>query len=91
MPERLEQQLNDTMRAFINDMTRNRIDSQQVALSRIFQWFAEDFVGQAGSVISFVQRFVDDDKKAILSAKGGDLSYLEYNWNLNAQDGQRIS
>jgi hypothetical protein len=60
-------------------------------LSRIFQWFAEDFIDQAGSVVNFVQRFVDDDKKAIVSAKKDDLSYLEYNWTLNAQDGQRIS
>lgn len=91
VPERLDQQLNDATRAFVNDATRNRIDSQQVALSRIFQWFAEDFIGQAGSVVNFIQRFVEDNKKTILSAKAGDLSYLEYNWTLNAQDGQRIS
>jgi hypothetical protein len=91
VPERLDEQLDDAARDFINDATRNQIDSRQVALSRIFQWFAEDFIDQAGSVINFVQHFVDDGKKAILSATDGDLSYLEYNWTLNAQDGQRIS
>src|SRR5712692_8131828 len=91
VPDRLDQQLDEAARAFINDPARNRIDAQQVALSQIFQWFAEDFVRDAGSVPGFVQRFVDDDKRAILSAKSGDLRYLEYNWTLNAQAGQRVS
>jgi hypothetical protein len=89
--DRLDQQLTEAARAFINDPARNRIDRQQLALSRIFEWFAEDFVSAAGSVPGFVQRFVDDDKKAILNARGGELHYLEYNWTLNAQDGQRVS
>jgi hypothetical protein len=91
VPERLEQQLDEAARGFINDPTRNRIAAQQVALSQIFHWFAEDFVRSAGSVSAFVQRFVTDDKKAILSAQTGALQYLEYDWTLNAQDGQRIA
>jgi hypothetical protein len=91
VPERLEQQLDEAARAFINDPARNRIDAQQVALSQIFQWFAEDFVRNAGSVPAFVQRFVTDEKRAILAAKSGELRYLEYNWTLNAQEGQRIA
>lgn len=89
--ERLDRQLNEATRIFINDPTRNRIDAQQVALSQIFQWFADDFVPHAGSVVGFVQRFVADDKKSMLTAKKDDLQYLEYNWTLNAQEGQRVS
>jgi hypothetical protein len=91
VPDRLDQQLDEAARAFINDPARNRIDAQQVTLSQIFQWFAEDFVRDAGSVPGFVRRFVSDDKKAILSVKSGDLRYLEYDWTLNAQEGQRVS
>ena len=76
---------------FINDPMRNRIDAQQVVLSQLFQWFAEDFVRSAGSVPAFVQRFVGEDKSAILSTKSDELRYLEYNWTLNAQEGQRVS
>lgn len=89
--ERLDQQLDEAARTFINDPTRNRIDSQRVALSQIFQWFADDFVNSAGSVVEFTQRFVADDKKSMLTAKKDDFQYLEYNWTLNAQEGQRIS
>jgi len=91
VPERLDRQLDDATREFINDPTRNRIDMQQVALSKIFEWFAADFVSDAGSVSNFVARFVDADKQAILQAKKEDFTYLEYDWTLNAQNGQRLS
>src|SRR5215510_4983418 len=38
VPERLDQQLDEAARVFINDPMRNRIDAQQVALSPIFRW-----------------------------------------------------
>jgi hypothetical protein len=89
--ERLDQQLEEATRTFINDPTRNRIDTQQVALSQIFQWFADDFVQNAGSVVGFVQRFVAADKRSMLTAKKDAIQYLEYNWTLNAQEGQQVS
>lgn len=89
--ERLDQQLDDATRLFVNDPTRNRIDQQQIALSMIFKWFAQDFIDHAGSVKDFLQRFVTKDKKSTVEALSGGPQYLEYNWTLNAQDGQRIS
>lgn len=89
--EHLDQQLEEAARVFINDPTRNRIDPQHLSLSMIFRWFAEDFVRSAASVLEFVRQYVDDGKKAILAAKKDDIQYLEYDWTLNAQDGQRVS
>jgi hypothetical protein len=89
--ERLDQQLGDAAQQFVNDPVRNRIDQQQIALSMIFKWFAQDFIDHAGSVKGFLQRFVADDKKGIVEKLNGDPQYLEYNWTLNAQNGQRIS
>jgi len=90
-PERLEQQLDDAARSFINDPDRNRFMTGQVAVSPIFQWFAQDFIDQAGTVPKFLLRYVAGEKKAILESFTGDLQYLEYNWTLNAQAGQRLS
>ena len=89
--ERLDQQLDDAAQQFVNDPVRNRIEQQQIALSMIFKWFAQDFIDHAGSIKSFLQRFVADDKKGIREKLNGDPQYLEYNWTLNAQSGQRIS
>ena len=91
LPDRLEMQLDDATRAFVNDDTRNQIDAQGVALSKIFDWFAEDFKANAGSVVEFVRRFVADEKRAKLNLADDSLRYLDYNWTLNAQEGQRVS
>jgi hypothetical protein len=89
--ERLDQQLDEAARRFVNDPARNQIEPQQIALSMIFKWFAQDFIDHAGSVKSFLHRFVVEEKKPILASYSGELQYLEYNWTLNAQDGQRIA
>lgn len=91
VPERLEQQLDDAAQKFINDPQRNSISVQGVALSHIFEWFAQDFIEQAGSVPKFLLRFVAAEKKAMVESLQGDFQYLEYDWTLNAQAGQRVS
>lgn len=86
---RLESQLDEATRAFVNDPARNRFEAQHVALSKIFQWFAEDFIKNAGSVVAFVRRFVPKEKQAMLTLADNDLRYVDYDWTLNAQNGQR--
>ena len=89
--EQLDAQLTDATRRFINDPNRNQIAAQQLAISKIFEWFAGDFVKKAGSVPDFLAGFVDTEKQQILKNTQQELDYLEYNWTLNAQDGQRVS
>ncbi len=91
VPERLEQQLDEATRAFINDPARNRFAAGKVAVSPIFQWFAQDFIDPAGSVQKFLLRYIAEEKKAILESVTGSLQYLDYSWTLNAQSGQRVS
>ncbi len=83
---RLDQQLDQSARAFINDPTRNRFDRElRIAyLSKIFDWFEEDFSKIAGSVLQFVAHFVSDaDLARDLTAGVYRIAYLEYDWNLN--------
>jgi len=91
IPERLEAQLDEATRAFLHDPTRNHLDAQPVALSRIFEWFAADFINSAGSVVAFVRRFVPENKRALVNLTDSELRYLECDWTLNAQEGQRVS
>jgi len=82
----LDRQLTHVARAFINDPTKNRFDrARRVAmLSKIFDWFEEDFVAAAGSVPQFLARYVDDAEVARdLRAGLYRLEYLDYDWSLN--------
>ncbi|MFQ5664803.1 MAG: DUF547 domain-containing protein [Candidatus Binatia bacterium] len=91
---RIDQQLDEQARRFINDPSRNRIDptSGQVALSSIFDWFAPDFAAAAGSVGNFVARYVHTPQQAaLLRRRDIQFKYLRYDWALNVQRGQRVS
>ncbi len=84
--EHLAEQLEENTRRFINDSTRNRFDrSQKVAyLSKIFDWYLEDFERQSGTVLEYVAQYVADPELARELHSGGyDVDYLDYNWTLN--------
>jgi hypothetical protein len=85
-PERLDQQLNDSARAFINDASRNRFDRQKKVayLSMIFKWHEKEFIGHSGSLLRYVARYVDDPALARdLTTNRYDIQFLDYDWSLN--------
>ncbi len=75
---RLDEQLDDAMRRFINDPERNRITPQKAELSKIFSWFSGDFKKSAGSVRKFVNRYAQTP-----IGKDTPIEYLDYSWQLN--------
>lgn len=89
--DRLDAQLDDQVRSFVNDPRRNVVDpaTETVALSSIFKWFAADFGGEPG-VRVFVARYIGSpDQAALLRRNDIPIGYLDYDWTLNAQPGQR--
>ena len=86
LPESLDLQLDEAAERFLNDPTRNRFDAKlKVAfVSRIFDWFEEDFVASAGSVQPYMARFVLDQASArLLRSDSFDLRFEPYDWGLN--------
>ncbi|MGQ0657482.1 MAG: DUF547 domain-containing protein [Chromatiales bacterium] len=83
---RLDQQLDDQAREFINNPERNRFDAARrtARLSMIFEWFKEDFEKQAGSVPRYIAPYLNDRSLASEFGAGSyKIEYLEYDWNLN--------
>ncbi|MEM1112837.1 MAG: DUF547 domain-containing protein [Pseudomonadota bacterium] len=84
--DRLDQQLDDAARTFINDTRRNRFNaaSREAGLSKIFDWFTEDFETPAGSLQVYLADYVaDPEAAALLREEGMQIKYLKYDWNLN--------
>ena len=75
---KLDAQLDDSMRKFVNDTRRNRISENDPKLSSIFKWFSGDFKDDAGSVRAFVNKYAKTKIK-----DGANIDYLEYDWRLN--------
>lgn len=85
-PDQLNMQLDRVAREFINDPTRNRFDRKEkvASLSMIFKWFEDDFTKAAGSVVSYITRYVNDPELVQdLMQSDYRIEYLEYDWTLN--------
>ena len=90
---RLDDQLEDGMRRFLSDASRNRYDAGtgKLAVSRIFDWYGKDFErGHRGftSVKATLARYADllaatPADQARVRAQQADLTFLEYDWALN--------
>ena len=81
-PDRLEAQLDDQLRAFLADPRKGaRLEGDTLWLSRIFDWFADDFAA-AGGVLAFVRPHLPSEIRERLPA-APRLRFLDYDWGLN--------
>ncbi|MEO9476897.1 MAG: DUF547 domain-containing protein [Cyclobacteriaceae bacterium] len=74
---KLDEQLDDQARRFINDDFRNNISEDQASLSKIFKWFSGDFE-KVMDVEKFINQYTD-----IKITDKTDVEYKEYDWSLN--------
>lgn len=77
LPEKLDSQLDDQARLFINYTPKNNITNEKAELSKIFSWFRGDFK-KDGTVIDFINKYSE-----VQITEETEISYLEYTWNLN--------
>jgi len=86
LPERLDDQLERDTLAFVNDPTRNRFDAaaRVARVSAIFDWYAEDFEVESGSVAAYLAAYVSDPA-IVPGLTGGSwrIEPLDYDWRLN--------
>lgn len=75
--ETLEKQLEEQAIEFINDKSKNEIDSNSVYLSKIFRWFSRDFEKQK-DLKSFINKYsrykIPEESK---------IEFKDYDWSLN--------
>jgi hypothetical protein len=88
---KLESQLEDGMRRFMADRTRNRVQGDRAEISSIFKWFREDFEkghGGFNKVEDMLAKYAEllsdaPAEQAALKAKSLRVSHLDYDWSLN--------
>jgi hypothetical protein len=79
---KLEQQLSNEARRFCNEKRNVDYDPAQkaVKLSKIFDWYKDDFGKSSDKVIAWINHYRADDAKIPTDAK---ISYVDYDWHLN--------
>lgn len=77
---KLDRQLDDQGRDFLNDPAKNKVGKTKAQLSSYFDWYKADWTQNGQSVAKWVNRY-----SATKMDANAAVSYLDYNWNLNKQ------
>lgn len=81
---RLEAQLDEQAMRFLSDRSRNRFANGHLEVSKIFDWYGEDFEPRAAFFARYAKVLADEPaaQKRIEEGKA-PLSFLDYDWSLN--------
>ncbi len=66
-------ELDRLTKKFVNS-SANKISANSMSISKIFEWYAEDF----GDIKSYINKYSNTQVSA-----GADVSYIDYDWALN--------
>jgi hypothetical protein len=85
---RLEAQLDDGMRRFLADRTRNRVAGGRLELNPIFKWYRDDFEAGGGGLAGWLSAYAAQlgrtpaEQQQVRDAKL-PIVFLDYDWSLN--------
>lgn len=75
--DKLESQLQDQAKKFVNDSRKNHITANNLELSQIFNWFKGDFTKEK-KLIAYIQQYT-----SVKINPNAKVSYIDYDWSLN--------
>lgn len=87
VPEELDEQLERNTREFFAQPTKFGVDiqSRKVQLSPILKWFGEDFGDSETERLEFIAQYAPEAAQPLLQSGKANVSYLDYDWDLNSQ------
>lgn len=86
---RIDQQLDDQARKFLNGPHGVRLekngDEVILHVTKIMDWFADDFEQWGGGRVAFLRKYLPADKQRQIDAARGkvELEFQDYSWDLN--------
>ncbi|MEQ8702551.1 MAG: DUF547 domain-containing protein [Phaeodactylibacter sp.] len=80
MPGQLDAQLTQAAKDFLAQESKNQLSPNSVRLSKIYTWYGGDFKTNGQTIIGYINQYAP-----IEINEDAEISYLEYNWSLNAQ------
>jgi hypothetical protein len=82
--ERLDLQLEEQARRFLSDRSRNRVRNAKLEVSKIFDWFKEDFEPRERYFAPYAELLSENPQERQKIAAGTlPISFLDYDWSLN--------
>ena len=71
--------LDQDVRLFVNDSSRNIISNKKIELSKIFSWYKGDFI-ENGSLLKYLNQY-----SIVEIHPEAKITHLKYDWDLNKQ------
>ncbi len=86
--EKLDAQLDEQARLFLNGPHGAKFkrdgDELTITVTKIMDWFGDDFEKWGGGKAAFIRKYVSADKQRMIDqAKDIDIEYDDYDWSLN--------
>ena len=82
--DKLERQLDEQATRFLSDRSRNRFAAGKLEVSKIFDWFKEDFGVREQYFARYAKLLAETPDGQKLVADGrAPLTFLDYDWTLN--------
>ncbi len=79
---KLQQQLNEGAKAYVNHPRGIAVSGKRVTASKIYSWFRKDFGTSEENILKHIRQYASADLKKKLAGIN-DISSYEYDWNLN--------
>lgn len=77
-PQNVDELLEQQTRIAINNSDFTKIETNKASISKIFEWYAQDFGKGKSGLISFLNQYLETPL-----ANNAKISYYDYNWQLN--------
>lgn len=77
----LDRQLEEQATRFVNDPSKNKLGKERVRISKLYDWYREDFT-RNGSLVDHLNRYAE----GVRIEADASLSFMEYDWGLNQND-----
>jgi len=91
--DKIDQQLKDNLRRFLSDKSRNRynVQTNSLEVSKIFDWYEEDFtkgykgINSLKEFFSLYGKHLSNDKniRQLIIKKRVNINFTDYDWRLN--------
>ncbi len=78
----VDARLENLMKDFINDSSKNKISLTKIAVSKIFEWYQEDFTSSSSDTIIDLIGYINKYSETKVN-DNAEISYLDYDWSLN--------
>lgn len=84
---RVQAQLDDQARTFLNGPNGMRVKGTQVRVTKVLDWFEKDFDKWGGGVANFLRKYASPENRKKLDAAGKDrdIEYDDYDWSVNGR------